>query len=63
LESFHERMGSTAWQSGMDQELLDEHPDSYKSIEQVMADQADLVKITHELHAVVNFKEASWPSA
>ena len=59
LESFHERMGSTAWQSGMDQELLDEHPDSYKSIEQVMADQADLVEITHELHAVVNFKGTS----
>jgi len=59
LESFHERMGSTTWQRGMDEALLDEHPDSYKDLDQVMDDQKDLVEITHSLHAVVNMKGTS----
>jgi len=36
--------------------LLDEHPASYKPVEQVMADQADLVKVDYTLKAIANFK-------
>jgi tRNA-splicing ligase RtcB len=59
LESFAERMGGATWQADMAKELLDEHPDSYKNIEQVMADQLDLVEIVHELRAIVNYKGTS----
>ena len=40
----------------MAEQLVDEHPDAYKPIAQVMADQADLVEVVHELHQVVNLK-------
>ena len=36
--------------------LLDEHPDAYKSIDEVMANQSDLVRIDHTLHQVLNYK-------
>ena len=36
--------------------LVDEHPDAYKSIEDVMADQADLVRVRDRLTSVVNYK-------
>jgi tRNA-splicing ligase RtcB (3'-phosphate/5'-hydroxy nucleic acid ligase) len=36
--------------------FLDEAPDAYKPIDQVMADSADLVTIEHELHQLVNVK-------
>lgn len=36
--------------------FLDEHPLAYKDIDVVMADAADLVKIEHTLHQVVNVK-------
>ena len=36
--------------------LLDEGPDAYKDIEQVMREQADLVEIVHELQGIVNYK-------
>ena len=36
--------------------LIDEIPGAYKPIDQVMADQADLVEILHELHQIVNYK-------
>lgn len=38
--------------------LLDEHPDSYKDIDQVMIDQADLVYPVAILHQVLNYKGA-----
>lgn len=59
LESFHEVMGDTTWQKGFDQALLDEHPGSYKDIDQVMEDQKDLVKIEFSLKAIVNYKGTS----
>ena len=39
--------------------LLDEHPDAYKDIDQVMADQQDLVEVQHVLHQVFNYKGVS----
>ena len=36
--------------------FIDEIPGAYKPIEQVMADAADLVKVVHELHQLVNVK-------
>jgi len=36
--------------------LLDEHPQAYKDIDQVMADQADLVEVQHTLRQVFNYK-------
>ena len=59
VESFKEAMVGKAWQDGNAMALLDEHPESYKSIDQVMADQSDLVKIEHTLHQVLNYKGVS----
>lgn len=56
VESLHERMGDRAWDDAKATELLDEHPDSYKDIDQVMADQADLAQIEHTLRQVLNYK-------
>lgn len=35
---------------------VDEIPDAYKDIDAVMADAAELVKITHKLRQVLNVK-------
>ena len=41
----------------MVKQLVDEHPDACKPCTaRVMADQADLVEVVHELHQVVNLK-------
>jgi tRNA-splicing ligase RtcB len=48
------RMAGIAW--GHSDAFLDEHPDAYKPIDQVMEDAADLVEIRHTLHQVVNVK-------
>lgn len=56
VESFREAMGDREWLSGRAEELLDEHPSSYKDIDQVMADQADLVRPLHTLRQVFNYK-------
>jgi tRNA-splicing ligase RtcB (3'-phosphate/5'-hydroxy nucleic acid ligase) len=39
--------------------LIDESPDAYKGIDQVMAAQTDLVEVVYELHQVVNVKGVS----
>ena len=48
------RMAGIAW--GHSNAFLDEHPDAYKPIDQVMADAADLVEVRHTLRQVVNVK-------
>ena len=48
------RMGGIAW--GHSDAFLDEHPDAYKPIDQVMADAADLVEVRHTLRQIVNVK-------
>jgi tRNA-splicing ligase RtcB len=55
-DSLREAMTGRAWDDTMAAQLVDEHPDAYKPIAQVMADQADLVEVLHELHQVVNLK-------
>jgi tRNA-splicing ligase RtcB len=56
VASFEEAMEGKTWQSGNAEKLLDEHPASYKDIDVVMADQADLVSIDHTLRQVLNYK-------
>lgn len=36
--------------------LLDEHPEAYKDIGEVMDNQRDLVKIEHRLETILNYK-------
>lgn len=54
-ESLTEAMAGKAWNHDP-KALLDEHPESYKDIDQVMADQADLVEIRHTLSQILNYK-------
>lgn len=58
VESLVEKMAGKAW--NLDHEaLLDEHPDAYKDINEVMANQSDLVTIEHTLTQVLNYKGTS----
>ncbi len=49
-------MAGKVWLSGRASSLIDEIPGAYKDIDQVMADQADLVTVQHTLHQVLNYK-------
>jgi tRNA-splicing ligase RtcB len=51
-----EQMTGKVWQAGKASRLVDEIPSAYKDIDQVMADQSDLVEIQHTLHQVLNYK-------
>jgi tRNA-splicing ligase RtcB len=55
-ESLAGRMSGVAWQEADAVALLDEHPESYKDVETVMRDQADLVRIDYRLRAIANYK-------
>jgi RNA-splicing ligase RtcB len=59
VEDFDPVMRDTSWQRQFAEQLLDEHPSAYKPIDVVMSDQADLVKVEHELHAIANYKGTS----
>jgi tRNA-splicing ligase RtcB len=50
------QMAGKVWLSGRAEALVDEIPSAYKDIDQVMADQADLVEVLHALHQVLNYK-------
>jgi tRNA-splicing ligase RtcB len=54
--SLRHAMAGRAWDASMATDLVDEHPDAYKDVRRVMADQADLVEVVHELHQVLNLK-------
>jgi RNA-splicing ligase RtcB len=56
VESLQQQMAGRSWQASDAAALIDEHPDAYKSIDQVMRDQADLVQIEHELEGLANYK-------
>ena len=56
LEEFKSSMEGREWQSGKADQLIDEAPQAYKDIDQVMADQADLVAVEHTLHQILNYK-------
>jgi tRNA-splicing ligase RtcB len=51
-----ERMRGRVWNAADAATLIDEIPDAYKDIDQVMAAQADLVEIEHTLGQVFNYK-------
>ena len=51
-----EAMAGKTWLAGRASALVDEIPSAYKDIDQVMADQADLVEVRHTLHQVLNYK-------
>lgn len=59
VDSLAEWMAGKAWNATQAQALLDEHPVAYKEIDQVMADQADLVEPLHTLSQILNYKGVS----
>ena len=50
------QMAGKVWLASRAGALVDEIPAAYKDIDQVMADQADLVEVLHTLHQVLNYK-------
>ena len=54
--SLREAMTGRSWNDQDAERLVDEHPLAYKDIDQVMADQADLVTVQHTLRQVFNYK-------
>jgi tRNA-splicing ligase RtcB len=56
VEQLAEQMAGKVWLADHAATLLDEIPSAYKDIDQVMADQADLVEVQHTLHQVLNYK-------
>lgn len=55
-ETLRGQMAGRSWLTDNAAALLDEAPDAYKDIGTVMADQADLVAVEHELHQILNYK-------
>jgi tRNA-splicing ligase RtcB len=51
-----EAMAGKTWLESRAASLVDEIPAAYKDIDQVMADQADLVEVLHTLRQVLNYK-------
>jgi tRNA-splicing ligase RtcB len=51
-----EQMSGRVWLAHRANALVDEIPTAYKDIDQVMADQSDLVEVQHTLHQVLNYK-------
>ena len=49
-------MRDKTWNSDAAKTLLDEAPRAYKPIEDVMAAQSDLVRVTHSLTQILNYK-------
>jgi RNA-splicing ligase RtcB len=56
VETLEHQMAGRSWQASDAAALLDEAPNAYKPIDQVMRDQADLVRIEFELQALANYK-------
>jgi len=51
-----EAMKGRTWLADRASRLIDEIPGSYKDIDRVMADQADLVDVLHRLRGILNYK-------
>lgn len=54
MEQLSERMEGIEWRRT--DAFIDEIPDAYKDIDQVMEDSSDLVEVVHTLHQLVNVK-------
>jgi tRNA-splicing ligase RtcB len=50
------QMAGKVWLEGRAEQLIDESPAAYKDVEQVMADQTDLVQVDAVLHQILNYK-------
>jgi tRNA-splicing ligase RtcB len=50
------QMAGKVWLAKRAKALVDEIPAAYKDIDQVMADQSDLVEVLHTLQQVLNYK-------
>lgn len=55
LDGLRSQMAGKTW-NGNAESLIDEDPRAYKRIEDVMAAQADLTEVVHELHQIFNYK-------
>jgi tRNA-splicing ligase RtcB len=55
-EALSRAMEGRVWLSDSAEALVDEAPEAYKPIDQVMQDSATLVEVLHELRQVVNYK-------
>jgi RNA-splicing ligase RtcB len=55
-KDLREQMGDRVWMKDRASSLIDEIPSAYKDIDQVMADQTDLVEVVHTLHQILNYK-------
>ncbi|WP_298337797.1 RtcB family protein [Ferrimicrobium sp.] len=56
VDSLNAEMAGKTWNAASAEALLDEHPDAYKPIAEVMEAQTDLVEVVHELRQIVNYK-------
>ena len=56
LEDLHRVMAGKVWNAERARLLIDESPAAYKDIEQVMADQEDLVEVVETLTQLLNYK-------
>jgi tRNA-splicing ligase RtcB len=56
VESMKGMMAGRVWLEDDANALLDEHPDAYKPVAQVLADASDLVEVVSELQPILNFK-------
>ena len=55
-ESLHKAMEGRTWLAGKAKALVDEHPDAYKDVREVIRLSADLVSVEHRLQAILNYK-------
>jgi len=55
-DSLRAKMGDRTWLTKQAGSLVDEHPDAYKDINEVIRLSADLVDVEHRLEAVLNYK-------
>ena len=56
VDSLNDAMGTRVWNADRAEDLIDEHPEAYKDIDVVMANQADLVAVEHTLSEIFNYK-------
>ncbi len=56
VDTFTAEMSGKTWQVDQAAALIDEDPRAYKDVDQVMADQEDLVRPLHVLHQILNYK-------
>ncbi len=55
-ESLANAMKGRTWLSNRARALVDEHPDAYKDVREVVRLSADLVTVEHRLQAILNYK-------